>query len=208
MNHFDSLMFDMDGTLWDAVDSYCIAWNETLRQCGMPSREVTRQDLIRLMGTPLDGIISEIINGLAGDSRFIEVLEANERRIMPRLGGRLYPGVQETIKALASSHKLFMVSNCGKGGLPDFLKFTGLAPYFTDHISYGDTGCEKEMNISTLIKRHGLEYPLYIGDTMRDLQAAHAAGIPFAWAKYGFGKDISGQDFTLAEISDLPKLIS
>ena len=26
---FDSLIFDMDGTLWDAVDSYCEIWNVT-----------------------------------------------------------------------------------------------------------------------------------------------------------------------------------
>ena len=28
----DALIFDMDGTLWDAVDSYSEVWNETFRE--------------------------------------------------------------------------------------------------------------------------------------------------------------------------------
>lgn len=27
---FDSLLLDMDGTLWDAVDSYCAIWNAAI----------------------------------------------------------------------------------------------------------------------------------------------------------------------------------
>ncbi len=207
MKRFDSLMFDMDGTLWDAVDSYCTIWNETLRECGVKSKEITRPELIRMMGTPLDGIIAELVPEHAGDPYFTDMLEANESKMMPRLGGRLYSGAAETIKTLAADYKLFMVSNCGRDGLPNFLKFTGLEPYFTDCISYGDTERGKDVNIATLMERYNLKAPLYIGDTAGDLRASHAAGIPFAWAAYGFGCGISGQDFTLAEISELPQLI-
>ena len=31
----DALIFDMDGTLWDAVDSYCEIWNRTFRDFGV-----------------------------------------------------------------------------------------------------------------------------------------------------------------------------
>ena len=30
---YDSLLFDMDGTLWDAVDSYCAIWNAAIDVC-------------------------------------------------------------------------------------------------------------------------------------------------------------------------------
>ena len=32
----DGLIFDMDGTLWDAVDSYVKIWNATIAECGIP----------------------------------------------------------------------------------------------------------------------------------------------------------------------------
>ena len=31
----DGLIFDMDGTLWDAVDSYVKIWNATIAECGI-----------------------------------------------------------------------------------------------------------------------------------------------------------------------------
>ena len=36
MTQFDSLIFDMDGTLWDAVDSYVAVWDATFAEFGMP----------------------------------------------------------------------------------------------------------------------------------------------------------------------------
>lgn len=27
---YDAYIFDMDGTLWDAVDGYCDVWNATI----------------------------------------------------------------------------------------------------------------------------------------------------------------------------------
>ncbi|MDE6120902.1 MAG: HAD hydrolase-like protein, partial [Muribaculaceae bacterium] len=61
MTQFDSYIFDMDGTLWDAVDSYCAIWNATIAQMGIDVPEVTRPKLESMMGTPIDGIFDTII---------------------------------------------------------------------------------------------------------------------------------------------------
>ncbi|MBP8903824.1 MAG: HAD hydrolase-like protein, partial [Paludibacteraceae bacterium] len=45
----DSLIFDMDGTLWDNVNSYVRARNNGLEKTGHNVR-VTRDDLLSLMG--------------------------------------------------------------------------------------------------------------------------------------------------------------
>ena len=46
---------------------------------------------------------------------------------------------------------------------------------------------EKGENIRLIMERNQLERAVYIGDTQGDLDASHAAGIPFIYAAYGFG---------------------
>lgn len=201
--HFDSLLFDMDGTLWDAVDSYCAVWNRTIDQCCPGVPHVGYPVLSKMMGTPIDMIYSHVVGDRFPYDKFMEALVANEKVLMPQLGGKLYPGVAATIAGLAATHRLFMVSNCTVDGLPNFLAFTGLKPYFTDTLSFGENGCEKDVNIATMVRRHGLERPLYIGDTQGDCDNSHRAGVPFAWVSYGFGRDVKGQEYTLDNIEGL-----
>ncbi len=198
MQQFDSLIFDMDGTLWDAVDSYAAVWDATFSQMGMPDT-VSRNQLIKCMGLPIDKIYEVVVGKPEIAQEFLKRLAQNEDSMMMTLGGILYPGVRERIPELAKKYRLFMVSNCGILGLPNFLKFTALEPYFTDTLSYGQTLLPKEGNIRELIKRHSLQAPVYIGDTNGDCTSAHAAGIPMMHAAYGFGKapeaDFSARSF-------------
>lgn len=202
-NHFDSIMFDMDGTLWDAVTSYCTVWNATIRQCCPDVPEVTYDRLVKMMGRPLDIIFNEIIGTAAPYGRFMDCLHENEVRIMPVMGGKLYPGVFDTIRELSTRFRLFMVSNCTELGLPVFLNYTRLKPFFTDAISFGDNGQEKDYNIRLLADKYSLRKPLYVGDTAGDGHSAHAAGVEFAWASYGFGRDVADYEMKITSITDL-----
>lgn len=183
----DSLIFDMDGTLWDAVDSYVTIWNDTLAQCNIEAPSVTRQQLLSLMGKHLDQILATLVPSHAGDSALLNCINDNERTMMPVLGGKLYPLVEETLRQLHGKYRLFMVSNCGSHGLENFLDITGLRPLFTDALSAGQTMRPKHVNICTLIQRYNLKAPCYVGDTETDAQAAKLAGIPMIWCSYGFG---------------------
>lgn len=187
-SRFDSLIFDMDGTLWDAVDTYCRIWNETYRRMGVEAPAVERQDLIGCMGLPIEEIVRRITPPGLDFEKFGRMLSAVDGEILPKEGGRLYPGVAELIPRLADGSRLFMVSNCGKHGLDYFLDYTGLRPWFTDTLSHGQTGLPKEGNIEMLMKRYNLKTPLYIGDTSGDCRSAHAAGIPMLHVTYGFGR--------------------
>lgn len=203
---FDSIIFDMDGTLWDAVDSYCQIWDETIAECGIKRGHVTRNELISLMGKTLDIILDKLMPENASDDRFLKKLDQNERLMMPILGGRLYPGVKSLMPLLARRYKLFMVSNCSSHGLPIFLEYTGLKPYVTDTLSHGDNNCSKAENIRLIMDRHALKSPLYVGDTIGDEQSSRQAGVAFAWASYGFG-NAEKPDFTLTEFNDLQAIL-
>lgn len=187
MMKYDSLIFDMDGTLWDAVDSYVEVWNVTSRELGV-DRMVGRDDLLRYMGKTIDVIYSALMDGVDVDSaRYLERLDYNEALLMPRLGGRLYPGVTEGIRRLAGLYRLFMVSNCGAEGLRNMLRYCDLADCFEGTLTHGETGRGKDYNIALVVESNSLDKPLYIGDTQGDSDAAHAAGADMCHARWGFG---------------------
>lgn len=199
----DSLIFDMDGTLWDAVDSYAVIWNVTLDQMGIAHENVTRHDLLRLMGSYLDDILAQLIPDVEQRGPLLQKVMTNEAEMMPELGGTLYPDVRELIPQLAGKYRLFMVSNCGVRGLENFVEYNGLTPYFTDLLSHGSTGKSKTENIRDLVFRYGLKSPVYVGDTQSDADSAHKADVPFIWAAYGFG-NVSDPDAVIRSFKELP----
>lgn len=199
----DGLLFDMDGTLWDAVDSYIHIWNDTFAQLGIQAQPVTRNRLMGTMGLTLEQILTELVPNLDDVDAFLKVLDANETSMMPVLGGVLYPGVQQTLKQLSEKLPLYLVSNCGSYGLANFMQYTGLKPLFTDAVSHGENGFSKAQNIKLIVERHGLKHPVYVGDTQTDCLSAHSAGVSFVWAAYGFGRALQA-DATINDISELP----
>lgn len=198
------MIFDMDGTLWDAVDSYCQIWNTTSSALGVDRPAVQYHELVALMGKPLAEIYDSLIGELCADKdKYLSLLAQNEDEMMPRLGGRLYHGVEDTLKELHNRGiRLFMLSNCSGKGLDNFLDFTGLRPLFEDTVTFGQTGVDKDVNLLRLKERYNLKRPVYIGDIERDCASTHAASMEFVWASYGFGK-ASNPEFTINSPSDL-----
>lgn len=203
--YFDSLIFDMDGTLWDAVPSYCRIWEYTLKEFGISDIKVSRELLDSLMGKPVDVLVDAIVTGPVDRQRFLAALDVNEDRMMPDLGGQLYPDVKETLRQLSQNHRLFMVSNCSPRGAVNFMAYAGVSDCFTDSLTYGQTRVGKDVNIAELVRRYDLKSPLYVGDTQGDADASHKAGVKMAWASYGFGH-VSNPDYEIKKFSDLIKL--
>ncbi len=81
----DSLIFDMDGTLWDAVDTYAGSWNLVFIELGIDinvSRELLAQ-LVGLEGGKVTGTIMPDFD----DEKRLEIYNlVNEKRreILPR----------------------------------------------------------------------------------------------------------------------------
>ncbi|MDD2960874.1 MAG: HAD family hydrolase [Muribaculaceae bacterium] len=184
----DSIVFDMDGTLWDATDSYAKVWNESARRLGIDIN-ITGQVLLQYMGKPIDIIFDELFKGTfpVTAEKYLSVVDIVEDELMPTLGGKLYEGVEPGIKALSNHYKLFLLSNCGINGLNNFLRYTKLSQYFSGSITFGETGKQKSGNLKKLSERYSLKNPLYVGDTQGDCDETHKAGLEFALVTYGFG---------------------
>lgn len=207
MKPIDSMIFDMDGTLWDAVDTYCKVWDSTFAALGVRREPVRYEQLLAQMGKPLEDIFDAIATHDAPYRKeFFTLLPRIEVAIEPILGGRIYSGVRDTLTALhRRGIRLFMVSNCLESGLDNFYEFSRLGPLFTDRRTYGGTGHDKDVNLRELRDVYKLERPVYVGDIQRDCDSTHKAGMEFVWASYGFGT-CADPDFTIRRFDDLLKL--
>lgn len=185
----DALIFDMDGTLWDAVDSYVWIWNEGFSQLGI-DKTFTREELVGMMGEQPDIIIGRCIADQpdVDIQKVYDAVFGLQERTMPLLGGKLYEGVREGLEQLSGQYKLFVLSNCEHYAIRQFLEFTNLSSFFVDSISFGETRIPKALNMQLLKARHQLNNPVYIGDTDSDRKQSEAAGIPFIHVTYGFGQ--------------------
>lgn len=197
----DSLIFDMDGTLWDAVDSYVWIWNEAFRQLNL-SKSFTREEMLAHMGKQTDVLIAECVEGEPNPVDIPTVYNAVfglQERTMPLLGGKLYEGVRQGLELLSKEYKIFVLSNCESFGARQFLEYTKLDEFITDSLTFGETRLPKALNMELLKNRHQLQNPVYIGDTDSDRVQTEMAGLPFVYVNYGFGQaqrsDLEFSDF-------------
>lgn len=207
MEHVDGILFDLDGTLWDAVAGICTAWNRGLETCGVPLR-FSEEEIRGCMGMLLEDIAAKLMPGLTPERRsaVMAVCAAEQAGYLARYGGKLYDGVEDTLKKLAARCPLFIVSNCQSGYIEGFLAVTGLGRYFTDFTCPGETGKPKGENIALLVERHHRRHPVYVGDTQGDYNAASSAGVPFLHAAYGFGT-IDRAVPSVERFTDLPAAV-
>ncbi|CQR46624.1 Phosphoglycolate phosphatase [Paraliobacillus sp. PM-2] len=199
----DSIIFDLDGTLWDSRDTVVFAWNHVLNQYEI-DKEITKDDLKQTMGLPFQELGKRLLPSI-GKEVAEKVLNEScevENSYLSKQGGQLYDGVENVLKALAKKYKLYIVSNCQDGYIEAFYQYHDLGKYFSDYENPGRTGLSKGDNIKLIIERNQLNHPVYVGDTNGDQKAAEYAGIPFVYARYGFG-EVSRYDHVIDRFDEL-----
>ena len=184
------LIFDMDGTLWDSSENVAASWTEKMHELGYDRPDITREDIMNVMGLTMDRIADKIFGDLPKDER-MELLDTccqYENEYLRKNGGVLYPDLEKTLLRLKEKYHLYIVSNCQKGYIEAFLDYFGFWKYFDDIECYGNNLKEKGDNIALLAERNSLERAFYIGDIQGDYDATMKAGLEFIHAAYGFGK--------------------
>lgn len=200
------IIFDVDGTLWDACEVVAESWNEYLeKEAKDVPVHLTEQDLRRVMGKTMTQI-GDALFPMVEPGRRAEVTEGccvYEVDYLKRVrGGTVYPHVREIMERLSGTYHLYIVSNCQEGYIEDFIQWAGVGDLIEDFESFGNTGLEKYENIRLVVERNGLDSAVYVGDTQGDYESTCRAELPFLHARYGFGK----VDESLPYINDLEEL--
>ena len=203
----DSIIFDVDGTLWDSTEIVAKAWTKVLAEQTNLHMIITSARLHQLFGQTLPDIAKQLFPKETTERQLelIDLCCEEEHRTLLKTPAPTYPGLEETLKILSSKYPLYIVSNCEAGYIETFLEATGLAAYFQGHLCPGDTGNAKAANIRQIVHDYRLEEPVYVGDTDGDYRACQEAGVPFVFASYGFGQ-VDTPDYTIEKLEVLTHL--
>lgn len=186
---YESLILDIDGTLWDSRALVAEGYNIQLRDEGLEHLCVDAERLRSLFGKVMSAIADALFPDFPEEVRYplMERCMERENRYLEENECRIgYDGIAETLTQLAKTHRLFIVSN-SQCGYPELcIEKLGLQDCILGHLCFGDTGTTKGKTIRTLMEKYGIESAAYVGDTVGDYEATVEAGIPFIWASYGF----------------------
>lgn len=179
------IIFDLDGTLWDSSQAVVDAWNYALNG----KYRFTLEEMQSQMGKTMDDIAYTLFPNETKEEalRLMTMCTDYENEYIEKHGGNLYPDVRETLEKLRLDYHLSIVSNCQEGYIEAFVNYYHLNDLIEDTENFGRTGKGKADNIRLVVERNHLDQAVYVGDIEADYKSSCEAGVPFIFAKYGFG---------------------
>ena len=209
--HFESVTFDLDGTLLDTIADLAEACRLMLDEVGAPPR--SQAEVHSFVGKGMAVLVERCLTHEQPPSA--EQLHAaieSFKRHYAAVNGKftlIYPGVIEGLQAWkAGSVKMGVVTNKPGMFTEALLERMGLADYF-DVVVSGDTTANKKPHPEPILHACRLfdvrpDRNLHIGDSENDIRAAHAAGCLAYAVPYGYneGKPVDSADCD-ALVSDL-----
>ena len=204
-----SLIFDIDGTLWDSRAIVAKGYNDYLCEIGRPDLQVDAEYLKTLFGKTMTEIADIMLDSIPQPQRYDVMLGCMDREdefLHKDPCNIAFPGVKETLEKLKESYRLFIVSNAQCGYPELMMDKLGIRHLMEGWMCFGDTNLPKGDTIRILMERHGIENAVYIGDTQGDLEASQKAGIPFIFCTFGFGTPET-YDAKIDAFTDLPDVL-
>lgn len=202
-----AVIFDLDGTLWDVVNTTTVSANQIAEKHGLP--EVNVDDVRRSMGQPRDGSAKMFFPYLPEPealSLIDEVISHNFDNLFV-LGGNLYPDLKDTMAILSKKYNLYIVSNTPEiRYIEAFLVSSGTKELFSGVYASGAAGITKGETIKKIKNNFQPDKAVYVGDSVLDYYAANEADVPFIWADYGFG-DVPEADHRISSLNELPDVL-
>ena len=206
---YESLILDIDGTLWDSRALVAEGYNIQLKAEGLEYLFTDAETLKSLFGKVMTEIADALFPDFTPEVRYplMERCMATENKYLEENPCHIgYDGIVEALEQLSKKYRLFIVSN-SQCGYPELcIEKMGLGHLIQGHLCFGDTQTSKGRTIRILMEKYGITSAAYIGDTQGDLDATREAGIDFIWAAYGFGNPdswVAKADSPL----DLPRIL-
>jgi len=217
-----AVLFDLDGTLVDTIGDIALALNRALKDHNLEQvplsvvRAWVGKGAPRLIARAFERADMPLIDTLKSDV-FTQFIAHYERiHEQHESTAALYPGVLSALTRLQSAGlALSVVTNKQRNLACATLRHVGVLQYFA-HVVGGDTCAHRKPHPMPLVHACSLlgiaeSAAVMVGDSMNDVGAARAAGIPVVCVPYGYNEgeamdELSG-DYLINHFSELPALL-
>lgn len=186
---FQSLVFDLDGTLSDPFLGIYRCMNFALASFGYHPR--SEQDIKAQIGPPLEDTISKFID--SDDETLVRRVVEKYRERYGEFGYKensLYPGIPEMLRELQSlGIPMGVCTSKLRKNAVKIIELFELDEFF-EFVSGPEFGMSKAQQLDILIQDGSIsENALMIGDRAIDLVSAHKNGLSSAGVTWGFGSE-------------------
>jgi phosphoglycolate phosphatase len=183
------IVLDLDGTLIDSARDLADSIGELLESYG--AAPLPLADVVAMVGEGAPMLVRRALkrSNLAPEpeqalQRYVQIYA---RRLTNHTAP--YDGVAESLAVVLRRGPLAVLTNKPLGPSIGILEALGLRGYFTRIIG-GDSEYGRKPDPAGLLALQSLapgDRLVMVGDSPADWKTAEAAGVPFVWARYGFG---------------------
>ena len=178
------IVFDFDGTLADSLEAALEIYNLLAPDYKFPAIEIADLPAYRHLG------LRGLMNTLGIKPRHVPKLVSQGRLMLrERMADlRPCPGVIEQLPILRENFsKVGILTSNSVENVEIFLRHHGVRHHF-DFISTCSKLKGKAKHLRAIARTYSLapSEMIYVGDEVRDVKAAHKAGIPMAGVTWGF----------------------
>ena len=181
--------FDLDGTLIDSARDLAESIGEMLE--GYGASPLPLSEVVSMVGEGAPVLVRRALKeaGLKPEPReaLARFLKIYDRRLMDHTVP--YEGIVESLALAVRRGPLAVLTNKPLGPSIGLLEALGMRGFFSRIIG-GDSEYGRKPDPAGLLSLQALapaEPIVLVGDSPADWKAAEAAGVPFVFARYGFG---------------------
>lgn len=207
----EAVVFDMDGTLFDSSRVVPAAFVSTIEELGGPTLDRDEVIASYVLGPP--ATIMEHFLGRPVEASEIDGYHARLRAEAERRGVQPYPGIPETLEALARPVALGVFTNADLGNVDVLLGAADLRDRFAVVVGADEVAPNfKPAPDGLLLACERLRVPAgrtaYVGDSPQDGETARRAGALAVAARWGhLMGDVGGFDVAADRPTDLPAVL-
>ena len=187
---YDTLLFDLDGTLTDPFEGITNSVLYALKKCGIDERD--RRKLAAFIGPPLLDSFRTYYNMDDAQARRALAFYREYYADKGIFENRVYASIPETLAALAARGKrLYVATSKPEYFARKVLGHFSLGRFFSGvaGASMDETRTDKAEVIAYALEKFSLsgEHAVMIGDRKHDVIGAKKNGLPCIGVLYGFG---------------------
>ena len=201
------LIFDLDGTLFQAKPVVLLAVLRLFAELGIPAPD--DNEILKNAGRgAIEMLLNVLPDGVDPSSVMPRYYKQVRAAVLER--GELFPGVREALELLyAERHTLVVCTNSPEEYLELVLEHTGISGLLK-HFCSTEGYPSKAAAIRDILRQFTRMDAIVIGDTHRDVEAAHENSLKAIAVTYGYGNQslLANADYFASTPADVVSAVA